>query len=158
MRIYHHSTTSLLPLHLRLTLHYVYYLILPFCYSNYRQLNILQSSQHRRRALTLLTSYPGWARSQATNLAVVVTEIYTYKTLYSVLHPCILRISCGSIKINYTPPLAGHYTPLIQLPHHESILLTKLPKSDITNPINIPTRITLNHPSPFPTTYDAYVF
>ena len=63
---------------------YIYYLILPFCYSNYRQLNILQSSQHRRRALTLLTSYPGWARSQATNFAVVVTEIYTYKTQYTI--------------------------------------------------------------------------
>ena len=62
-------------------------LYVPFCYfadyqhTQHTPVVQLQLSQ----AQTLLTNYPGWALSQATNFAVVVNEIYTtYKTLYSI--------------------------------------------------------------------------
>ena len=62
-------------------------LYIPFCYfAAYQHTqHTLVVQRQLSQALTLLTSYPGWARSQATNFAVVVNEIYTtYKTLYSI--------------------------------------------------------------------------
>ena len=62
-------------------------LYIPFCYfAAYQHTqHTLVVQRQLSQALTLLTSYPGWARSQATNFAVVVNEICTtYKTLYSI--------------------------------------------------------------------------
>ena len=62
-------------------------LYVPFCYfADYQHTqHTLVVQLQPRQAQTLLTSYPGWARSQATNFVVVVKEIYTYKTVYSAI-------------------------------------------------------------------------
>ena len=60
-------------------------LYIPFCYfAAYQHTqHTLVVQRQLSQALTLLTSYPGWARSQATNFVVVVTEIYTYLNSYT---------------------------------------------------------------------------
>ena len=100
-------------------------IILHVLYSRSRQLH---------QAQTPLTSYPGWARSQATNSAVVVARSILTKTLCSIIYSRIPpQFSLiNKLKLHY--PLGrslyvqsqshSNTTFLISSPH-------KLPKSDI---------------------------